>query len=302
MSEPVTTSTAELSSAPLATRPLGPGNQHWRRRALSNGRIRLGLVIVTAVCLLTVLGPLLAPHGVTDYVGKPFSDPSGVAPLGTDVLGRDVLSRFLAGGRSLLVISLLGTVIGVVVGGLIGVLVAYLGGWRDAIVSRVADALLAFPALILALLALSLLGSAAWLLVTIVAIGHIPRTLRVVRGATLTVVERDFVLYQKMMAASANQIVRRELLPNVFGTLMVEMGLRFTFSIGLVASLGFLGLGVQPPDQDWGTMINENRSALTSQPWGVIPPLLGLAVLVIGANLITDGLSRVVGAIDDADR
>jgi len=142
------------------------------------------------------------------------------------------------------------------------------------------------------LLFLSIIGPKLWLLVLMVAIGHLPRTARVVRGAATAVVERDFVKAAEAVAIARWRIMLGEIVPNITGTLAVEFGLRLTYSIGLVAGLSFLGLGLQPPGADWGLMINENRIALTVAPWSVALPVIAIAILTVGTNLVTDGLAR----------
>jgi peptide/nickel transport system permease protein len=218
--------------------------------------------------------------------------------FGTDNLGRDVLSRFLYGGRWLLVLSALATLLGVGAGALVGLVSGYFRGWPDEVLMRGGDVLLAFPQVVIALLLLTVFGPQVWLLVLVVALGHAPRTARVVRGAALSVVGRDFVQAAEAAGVPAWRILVRELLPNITGTLMVEVGLRLTYSIGLIAALSFLGLGLQPPAADWGLMINENRVALTVQPWSVVLPVLAIAVLTVGTNLVTDGLARASAGID----
>jgi peptide/nickel transport system permease protein len=276
----------------------GPRRGALLRAALHSGRTRVGLALSAAVVLTALLGPYLAAHSPTDFVDVPFTPPHGGAPFGTDNLGRDVLSRFLAGGRTLLALSAVATALGVGLGALLGVVAGYRGGWRDEVVMRLGDVVLAFPQVVLALLFLSILGPRPWLLVAVVAGSHAPRSARVLRDATLSVVERDFVKAAEATGIRRSRIMAGEILPNVTGPLMVEVGLRLTYSIGLIAALSFLGLGLQPPDPDWGLMINENRVALTVQPWAVVLPVVAIAVLTIGTNLITDGVARASAGID----
>lgn len=269
----------------------------WRRMA-ADPRWWVGLCLAGLPVLIAVLGPLAAPHDPLAYANVPFSPPSPGVSFGTDNLGRDVLSRFLSGGQSLLVLSTLATILGVVLGGLLGAGLAVVGGPVDEVAMRAADVALAFPAIVLALMFLSLIGPQPWLIVLVVALGHLPRTLRVIRGAAMSMVERDFIKYGETLGFSRLRTVVTEVLPNVVAPLMVEFGIRFTYSVGLVASLSFLGLGVQPPNPDWGNMINETRAGITIQPWGVVLPLVALAFLAIGCNLITDCIGRAVGLVE----
>jgi peptide/nickel transport system permease protein len=295
-----------LASAPVP--PVAPPSQLRQRQwlatlavALKLTRTRIGLGIVTVIVLIAILGPVLAPHSPTAFVGLPNSGPSSHALFGTDQLGRDVWSRFLHGGLSLLGLAIAATAIGIVLGLIIGLTAAYGGGALDEALMRTSDVFLAFPPIVLALLVVSALGPKLWLLVVTVGISHAPRVARVMRGAALQVVERDFVKAAEAVGESRRRILFGELLPNVTSPLLVEIGLRLTYSIGLVAGLSFLGFGLQPPRADWGLMIYENRLAISVQPWGVLLPVLAIALLTIGTNLITDGIARAAIGLDRED-
>ena len=266
--------------------------------ALRLGRTRFGVVIVALLVLVALAGPLVAPHSPTEFVGIPNSAPSGDAIFGTDALGRDVLSRFLNGGRTVLWLSAAATLLGMVVGVVVGLIAAYSRNWLDDVLMRANDVLLAFPQIIFVLLAVSAIGPKLWLIVLTVGLTHAPRVARVIRGAALEIVERDFVKSAEVVGEKRWRIVFGEVLPNVTSPLLVETGLRMTYSIGLVAGISFLGFGLQPPDADWGLMINENRLSITVQPWAVLLPVIAIGLLTIGTNLITDGLSRAPAGID----
>ncbi|MFP5071342.1 ABC transporter permease [Pseudonocardia nantongensis] len=273
-------------SAPAV--PAGLLRRTFRRRQARIGAV-LTLIIVAVALLGPLLGPLLAGYGVDDFAGRPFR-PDGVA--GTDDLGRDVFVRFLAGGGPVLLYALAATAIGIIGGAVAGMLAGYSGGRLDSLIMRGGDVLLSFPQLVLALLAVAVLGSSGWLLVLVIGITHIPRVARVARQATLSVAGQDYVLAARMYGVPRRRILGTEVLPNITGPLMVELGLRLTYSIGYVASLSFLGLGVQPPAADWGLQINENRIALIVAPWGVLLPVAAIAVLTVGTNMITDALAK----------
>jgi peptide/nickel transport system permease protein len=268
------------------------------RDALRLGRTRVGVVIVALLVLVALAGPLVAPHSPTEFVGIPNNAPSGDAIFGTDALGRDVLSRFLYGGRTVLWLSAAATLLGMVVGVVVGLIAAYSRNWLDDVLMRANDVLLAFPQIIFVLLAVSALGPKLWLIVLTVGLTHAPRVARVIRGAALEIVERDFVKSAEVVGEKRWRIVFGEVLPNVTSPLLVEAGLRMTYSIGLVAGISFLGFGLQPPDADWGLMINENRLSITVQPWAVVLPVIAIGLLTVGTNLITDGLSRALAGID----
>jgi peptide/nickel transport system permease protein len=261
-------------------------------------RTRIGVGIVALIVLVALAGPLVAPHSPTEFVAPPNSLPGGEASFGGDALGRDVLSRFLYGGRTVLWLALASTALGIVVGVVVGLIAAYSRNWLDDVLMRANDVLLAFPQIIFVLLAVSAIGPKLWLIVVTVGLTHAPRVARVIRGAALEVVERDFVKSAEAVGERRSRIVFGELLPNVTSPLLVEIGLRMTYSIGLVAGISFLGFGLQPPDADWGLMINENRLSITVQPWSVLLPVAAIGLLTIGTNLITDGLSRALAGID----
>lgn len=269
-------------------RPIG-----YFRRFLAQPEAKLGIVLTALVLVVALLGPFAVPgwtgYGTTTFTGRPFRTGTGL--FGTDNLGRDVLSRFLAGGWRLLAYSALATVLGVALGAVLGMFAAFRKGWVDSLIMRGGDVLLAIPQLVFAMLAITVLGSQGWVLVLVIGLTHAPRVARVMRAATAGVVAEDYVLASQMYAVPQWKILGRDVVPNIMGPLTVEMGLRMTYSIGAVASLSFLGLGMQPPTADWGLMINENRIALSLQPWGVILPVLAIAVLTVGTNLIADAVA-----------
>ncbi|OIH82432.1 peptide ABC transporter permease [Arthrobacter sp. UCD-GKA] len=262
-------------------------------RMMHQRQAKVGMVLTLAVLLVALAGPLLLPwltgHTSTEFTGRPFTD-TGV--FGTDNLGRDVLSRFLDGGLRLIVYAALATALGMVVGVAVGMTAAYSRGRVDALVMRGNDVLLALPQLVFALLAITVLGPQGWVLVVVIGITHAPRIARVTRSATASVITEDYIRASEMYAVPKWKILLTEVLPNITGPLMVELGLRMTYSIGFVAALSFLGLGMQPPTADWGLMINESRIALVVQPWGVLLPVAAIAVLTVGTNLLTDSLAR----------
>jgi peptide/nickel transport system permease protein len=268
------------------------------RGALRLGRTKIGVALVGLIVAIAVFGPLVAPSSPTEFVAAPNSAPSSDAIFGADALGRDVFSRFLHGGLSVLWMAAAATLLGVGLGVIVGLVAAYARNWLDDVLMRASDVVLAFPQIILALLAVSAIGPKLWLIVIVVAITHAPRVARVIRGAAQEVVERDFVKAAEAVGERRSRIVFGEVLPNVTSPLLVEIGLRMTYSIGLVAAVSFLGFGLQPPAADWGLMINENRLSITVQPWSVVLPVLAIGLLTVGTNLITDGIARAAIGID----
>jgi peptide/nickel transport system permease protein len=268
------------------------------RRAASLTRTRIGLALVGLMVAIALLGPLVAPHTPTEFVAAPNSGPSADALFGADALGRDVFSRWLHGGLTVLWLSSAATAVGIIVGTVIGLVAAYSRNWLDDVLMRGNDVLLSFPQIILVLLAVSALGPKPWLIVLTVGMTHAPRVARVMRGAGQEVVERDFVKAAEVVGEKRWRIVFSELLPNVTSPLLVELGLRMTYSIALIAGVSFLGLGLQPPTADWGLMINENRLSITVQPWAVYLPVIAIALLTVGTNLVTDGVARAAIGLD----
>jgi peptide/nickel transport system permease protein len=273
----------------------------WRatlRRSVRTRQMQIGLPLTAAIVLLAIVGPGLAPHAPAAYIGTPFSGPSKGVPLGTDVLGRDVFSRVLNGGRTVVALSLAATVIGVAIGVVVGLIAGYSRSVLDDLLMGASDVVLAFPQIVLALVFVSILGPKLWLIVLIVAISHSPRVARLVRSMTLELINREFVESAILFGLPRRSILFREILPNLTTPLLVEFGLRLTWSIGLVAGLSFLGFGIQPPQADWGLMINENRQGLTIQLWAVLAPILCICLFTIGTNLMTEGLSRALANIE----
>jgi peptide/nickel transport system permease protein len=260
-------------------------------RAIKQKRLVFGLVLTVLIVLFALFGPLLAPHGENEVTGPPFSK---VGALGTDYLGQDVLSRLMYGGTQILLIALLSTLLGMVAGTLIGVVAAYAGGWWDEVIMRLNDVTLAFPQILLALLVLTSVNQPKpWMIVLLVGISHAPRVARLARGVALGIVSRDFVYAAEALGEKRSRVILAEVLPNMNAPLLAEAGLRLTYSIGLIAALGFLGFSTDPNAANWGQMINENRLALSTQTWAVLAPVLIIGLFTIGTNLMADGIARL---------
>ena len=276
----------------------------WRQ-----ARTKIGVALVALLLGTAVIGPFFSPYAPDQPVQRggqfalPFDPPSSAADLGTDNIGRDVLSRFLWGGRSVLGLSALATVLGAALGIAVGLVAAYSRGILDEGVMRTMDVVLAFPQLVFALVLVATVGPKIWLLVLAVGITTTPRVARVVRGAAVEVVERDFVRAAEAIGVPRRKILVGEILPNITSPLVVEVSLRLTFNIAVIAALSFLGFGLQPPAADWGLMVNENRQGLLgNQPWGVVLPVIAIGLLTIGTSLIGDGFSRAAIGIERGRR
>jgi peptide/nickel transport system permease protein len=297
--------TENTPAAPAAALPSRPRPGTRRRRpastllaAVRTPRGAIGLAMAAVVVLTAIVGPLAAPYASVAPVTLAFGHPSGQYLLGGDYLGRDVLSRVLDGGWVLLVMAACATALGMVGGALAGISAAYLRGVRDGLIMRVVDVILSFPQLVFALLLLSLLGPKLWLITLAVGISHAPQVARVLRSATLDISERDFVKAAELQGMSPLKVMVKEILPNLVSPVTVEAGLRLTYSITIIAGLAFLGFGQPPPAANWGTMIYENRSGLSLNPWAVIVPAALIALLTIGINTFTDSFARVAIGVD----
>jgi peptide/nickel transport system permease protein len=261
-------------------------------RTCRSRRGKIGLALVVPVVLIALVGPYVAPKSPTAFVGLPYAGPSSDAWLGTDGIGRDVLSRVLWGGREILALAVLATAIGIVAGTALGTTAGYARGVADEAIMRTMDVALAFPQIILALLLVSIVGPKLWLVCLAVAAIHAPQVARVSRAATLRTVEQDHVKYAEAFGIPRRRVILGEVVPNIISPVMVETGLRLTYSIAIIASLSFLGFGLQPPSADWGLMVNENRIGIQQNPWPVIAPIVLIAILTVGANMFSDAVAR----------
>jgi peptide/nickel transport system permease protein len=265
-----------------------------RRRRLPSLTVTgwVGTSMAAIAVFLAIFGPFFAPHAPDAIFGTAFAHPDRHHLFGLDFVGRDVLSRFLWGGRTAALIALVGTATGYSVGVALGLLSAYRRGWVDELVGRVTDLVLAFPALIMALLLLAAFGSSVALVTTAIAITTAPGAVRIARAAALEIVDLPYIEAARARGESFFHVTVREMLPNIRRPLLVDYGLRLTAGILLVAALSFLGLGLKPPAADWGLMIGENRVALTVQPWPVVVPVIAISLITIGINLALDGSRR----------
>jgi peptide/nickel transport system permease protein len=204
----------------------------------------------------------------------------------------------LEGGWTLLPVAFAATIFGVVLGAAAGISAAYLRGRADGLIMRSVDVLLAFPQLVLALLLVSIIGPKLWLVIVAVGLAHAPQVARVLRAATLDVSERDYVKAVELQGVRPFKVMTKEILPNLSTPLMVETGLRLTYSIVIISGLAFLGFGQSPGVPNWGTMINENRIGLETNPWAVVVPALLIALFAIGTNTFTDAIARVAIGVE----
>jgi peptide/nickel transport system permease protein len=252
---------------------------------------KVGLILLAAIVLLALAGPELAPYSPRLTVGAPYAPPGGRFLLGTDFLGRDVLSRSLSGGRSVLVYAGLATILAYLAGLGFGLFAGYLRSWPDQALMRTVDILLSFPALVFILLVSTAAGQGILPVMVATAIIQAPAIARIVRTATLEQSVRGFVEAAVARGESAVSVLRREILPNIARPLSADVGLRFTWSVLLIASVNFLGLGLQPPAADWGLMVSENWGGIGANPAAVLVPAGLLGLLCVAINLLSDSLA-----------
>lgn len=273
-------SAAAASAAPSA----------WRRATRSPG-LMIGAVTVLAVIVLAILAPWIAPYDPNeqDPVAA-LMGPSAEHWFGTDFFGRDVLSRVIWGARISLSVGFLATLIGVVVGTVIGVVAGYFGGWTDRLITAATDVLLSFPQLIMGLMLVAVLGPSLGNLILAIAVTAIPAFIRIARGSTLAMRQRDFVDACRALGYSDIRIMFGHILPNILDEVVVLASLWLATAIRTESTLAFIGLGVPPPTATWGSIVREGFDNLLDAPWLSIFPSLAILAVMVGLNLIGDGL------------
>lgn len=256
---------------------------------------KVGLALIVAIAAIALIGPAVSPYSPTEIAGLPFRPPSGRVWLGTDVLGRDVLSRYLWGGRTLLIIALLSTTIAYVVGISLGMASGLRKGAFDLVNVWLIDLILAFPPIILVLVLLAAAGPRLSIVVLGIAVVNMPRIVRIVRAITIDISTQEFIEAALARGERFLSVLFREIMPNIWTPVCADFGVRLTGAIILYSSVSYLGLGLSPPAADWGLMISENRVGLTIQPWVVVVPAATIAVLAIAINLVADAIARSAG-------
>lgn len=279
-------STAIETSPPAAVPArLVPRLSRWSRTGL------LGLAVLVFWLFIAAAGPWILPHGSGDMsTAGVFEAISRTHWLGTDYLGRDILSRVMDGARYTVGVALAATVMACAAGTLLGLLAAVNGGWFDAVLSRLLDTLVSIPSKMLALIIVAAFGSSIPLLIVTVAVVYTPGAYRIARALAVNINAMDYVTVARARGEGRMYIMLHEVLPNIAGPLLADMGLRFVYAVLLLASLSFLGLGVQPPVADWGSLVRENIGALPTGAAAVIAPALAIATLTIAVNLVIDNL------------
>ena len=261
---------------------------------------RFGLFIVVSYVFVAIFGPLLTPYGESQIVGFEYEPWGDEFLLGTDNLGRDMLTRLIYGARNTIGIAFITTVLAFLIGCVAGFLAAVLGGWTEQAISRVNDILMAIPQLIFALLILTIAGTSVPVLIVVIAVLDSTRVYRLARAVAMNIVVMDFVEVARLRGEGLWWIMRSEVLPNALPPLVAEFGLRFCFVFLLLSALSFLGLGIQPPTADWGSMVRDNATLITFGDFTPILPAASIALLTIGVNFIVDWLLHKSSGLKDA--
>ena len=258
-----------------------------------------GLVVIAAYLLVAVLAPVLAPYGQSELVGSQYEPWSAQFIFGTDQLGRDLLSRLIYGARNTIGIAVVTTALSFLIGGMLGLLAAVIGGWTDQLLSRLTDVLMSIPQLIFALVLLSIFGPSITNLILIIAVLDSTRVFRLTRAVAMNVAVLEFVEAARLQGERILWIMMREVLPNIMPPLVAEFGLRFCFVFLTISALSFLGLGIQPPTADWGSMVRENSTLIT---YGDVTPLLpagAIALLTVAVNFVVDWFLHKTSGLTD---
>ena len=251
---------------------------------------KLGLLTITAYLFVALFAPFVAPYSETEILGGAYELWSEKYLLGTDNLGRDMLSRLIFGARNTIGIALAAVVIAFAIGGVIGMLSAILGGWYDTVISRIVDILMAIPGLVFALLILTILGTSITTLILVIALLDSTRVYRITRAAAMNVAVMDFVEVAHLRGEGLWWVIRKEILPNIMAPLLAEFGLRFCFVFLFIAALSFLGLGIQPPTADWGSMVRDNATLINYDDITPLLPAAAIATLTVAVNFVVDWL------------
>lgn len=253
----------------------------------------IGGVLIVFWLVMAVIGPMVAPYGANDFVSYDIFGPMSMEYfMGTDYLGRDIFSRVLNGTPYTIGVALAATVAACTAGVISGLIAAASAGWADAAISRAQDALISIPSKMFALIMVASFGSSVPLLIIMAAIAYMPGSFRIARSLAVNVMTLDYVQVARLRGESMPYIIFKEVLPNMFRPVLTDFGLRFVFIVLLLSSMSFLGLGVQPPDADWGSLVRENISGLGAGAPAVIAPAVAIASLTIGVNLLIDSIGN----------
>jgi peptide/nickel transport system permease protein len=260
---------------------------------------KFGMLTILAYAIISIFAPFIAPYGETEILGRAYEVWSDKYLLGTDNLGRDMLSRLIYGARNTIGLALTITLIAFVLGSLTGMIAAALGGWVDQLLSRIVDVLMSIPSLIFALLILSIFGTAMPYLIGTIAILDATRVFRLARATAMNVAVMDFVEVARLRGEKLGWVIRKEILPNITAPLLAEFGLRFCFVFLFISALSFLGLGIQPPTADWGSMVRDNATLISFEDITPLLPAGAIALLTIAMNFVVDWMLHKSSGLKD---
>ncbi len=260
---------------------------------------KFGMVVILFFSIVSIFAPFIAPYGETEIIGKSYELWSDTHFLGTDNLGRDMLSRLIFGARNTIGMALLTTFLAFLIGSITGMIAAVIGGWIDQIFGRIVDVLMSIPSLIFALLILSFFGTSITYLIGTIAILEATRVFRLARATGMNVAVMDFVEVAKLRGEKLGWIIRKEILPNIAAPLLAEFGLRFCFVFLFISALSFLGLGIQPPTADWGSMVRENATLISYDDITPLLPAGAIALLTVATNFVVDWMLHKSSGLKD---
>ena len=260
---------------------------------------KFGMVVILFFSIVSIFAPFIAPYGETEIIGKSYELWSDTHFLGTDNLGRDMLSRLIFGARNTIGMALLTTFLAFLIGSITGMIAAVIGGWIDQIFGRIVDVLMSIPSLIFALLILSFFGTSITYLIGTIAILEATRVFRLARATGMNVAVMDFVEVAKLRGENLGWIIRKEILPNIAAPLLAEFGLRFCFVFLFISALSFLGLGIQPPTADWGSMVRENATLISYDDITPLLPAGAIALLTVATNFVVDWMLHKSSGLKD---
>ncbi len=292
-----------MTAQPADIRSVRARRSFWQnaRRTLASAPISawFGMIVILLYAIAALFAPWIAPYGEADIVGKAYQPSSEQFWLGTDQIGRDLFSRLIFGARNTIGIALVTTLLSFVIGGTLGVLTALKRGYLDQGISRIVDAFLAIPVLIFALMLLAVFGKSIVNLVLILALLDSTRVFRLARATALNVVVMDYVEAAKLRGEGIGWIIFKEVLPNILPPMITEFGLRFCFVFLTISALSFLGVGIQPPTADWGSMVAENKTLITYGNPTPLYPAGAIALLTVGVNFVVDWFLHKTSGLRD---
>lgn len=271
----------------------------WRLLKSAPPTAWFGMAVIAIYIFVAIAAPAIAPFGETEVVGGEYEPWSWVNLLGTDSLGRDMFSRLVFGARNTIGIAALATALAFLLGATVGFLSATLGGWADQLLSRFVDILMAIPSLIFALLILTIVGTSIPALVAVIAILDSTRIFRVARAVAMNIVVMDYVMAARLRGEGMWWLITREIVPNATAPLLAELGLRFCFVFLFISALSFLGLGIQPPTADWGSMVRENATLISFGDFTPLFAAAAIALLTVGVNFVVDWMLHVTSGLKE---